>query len=438
MLVTGGAGYIGSHTCVELLEAGVRVVVVDNLDNSSAVALDRVARAGARRGRATRVRRGRHPRRAPTSTARSRHGGVEAVIHFAGLKAVGESVRDAAAVLRATTSPAPCSCSRRWSATTCATSCSRRRAPCTATRPPCRSPRTRRSARRARTAARSCTSRRCCATSPRPAAGASSLLRYFNPVGAHPSGRIGEDPVGIPNNLMPYIMQVAVGRRDHLTVFGGDYPTPDGTASATTSTSSTSPRATSPRSTARPTSTARCRQPRHRDRQLGARGRARRRRRRSAARSRTRSGRAAPATSSRCGPTRRARRAARLAGVAHARRHVRRPLALAVGEPRRLPGELTSPMPTVYAGLLRVDRHLLGSKTVGRDGHGDDAGCGRAHDRKGAAVERVVCRSGKRSSVAGLPLPRPCSTPGPSTSTVTGARRCGAVDRHRRRARSST
>ena len=56
------------------------------------------------------------------------------------------------------------------------------------------------------------------------------LLRYFNPVGAHPSGRIGEDPVGIPNNLMPYIMQVAVGRRDHLTVFGDDYPTPDGTA----------------------------------------------------------------------------------------------------------------------------------------------------------------------------------------------------------------
>jgi UDP-glucose 4-epimerase len=56
------------------------------------------------------------------------------------------------------------------------------------------------------------------------------LLRYFNPVGAHPSGRIGEDPVGIPNNLMPYIMQVGVGRRDHLTVNGSDYPTPDGTA----------------------------------------------------------------------------------------------------------------------------------------------------------------------------------------------------------------
>jgi UDP-glucose 4-epimerase len=56
------------------------------------------------------------------------------------------------------------------------------------------------------------------------------LLRYFNPVGAHPSGRIGEDPIGIPNNLMPYIMQVGVGRRDHLTVFGDDYPTPDGTA----------------------------------------------------------------------------------------------------------------------------------------------------------------------------------------------------------------
>jgi UDP-glucose 4-epimerase len=57
-----------------------------------------------------------------------------------------------------------------------------------------------------------------------------AILRYFNPVGAHPSGRIGEDPIGVPNNLMPFVMQVAVGRRDHLTVFGDDYPTPDGTA----------------------------------------------------------------------------------------------------------------------------------------------------------------------------------------------------------------
>ena len=93
----------------------------------------------------------------------------------------------------------------------------------------CRSPRTARSARRARTAAPSCTSRRCCATSPPPAGWRIALLRYFNPVGAHPSGLIGEDPIGIPNNLMPYIMQVAVGRRDHLTVLGDDYPTPDGT-----------------------------------------------------------------------------------------------------------------------------------------------------------------------------------------------------------------
>ena len=165
------------------------------------------------------------------------------------------------------------------------------------------------------------------------------LLRYFNPVGAHPSGRIGEDPVGIPNNLMPYIMQVAVGRRDHLTVFGDDYPTPDGTAvrdylhvvDLAEGHLAALDRMDRDRRRGG-------RQPRHRRRQLGAGGRPRRRRGDGSRRSPTRSALGAPATSSPRGPTRRSRPSLLgWRGVAQPRRHVRRPLALAVDEPRRLP-----------------------------------------------------------------------------------------------------
>ena len=228
VLVTGGAGYIGSHTCVTLLEAGLRVVVIDNLDNSSVVALDRVRELVP--DAATMLEFVEGDIRNPTDLDRAfAAGGVESAIHFAGLKAVGESVEEplryyehnvagTVQLLRAM---------ERHGVHDLVFSSS-----CTVYGEPTTVPITEDTALGA--------------TSPygrtklhieemlRDVAAAGdwriALLRYFNPVGAHPSGRIGEDPVGIPNNLMPYIMQVAVGRRDHLTVFGDDYPTPDGTA----------------------------------------------------------------------------------------------------------------------------------------------------------------------------------------------------------------
>ncbi len=228
VLVTGGAGYIGSHTCVTLLEAGVRVVVIDNLDNSSAVALDRVRELVPDTETTLEFVEGDIRDRADLDRAFAM-GGVGSVIHFAGLKAVGESVAEplryyehnvagTVQLLRAM---------ERHGVRDLVFSSS-----CTVYGEPPTVP--------------IVEDTPLGANSPygrtklhieemlRDVAATGDwrmmLLRYFNPVGAHPSGRIGEDPVGIPNNLMPYIMQVAVGRRDHLTVFGDDYPTPDGTA----------------------------------------------------------------------------------------------------------------------------------------------------------------------------------------------------------------
>jgi UDP-glucose 4-epimerase len=228
VLVTGGAGYIGSHTCVTLLEAGVRVVVIDNLANSSAVAIDRVRDLILDAADMLEFVEG--DIRDPGDLDRAFGArGVESVVHFAGLKAVGESVAEplryyehnvagTVQLLRAM---------ERHDVHDLVFSSS-----CTVYGEPTTVPITEDTPLGA--------------TSPygrtklhieemlRDVAATGGwrmvLLRYFNPVGAHPSGRIGEDPIGIPNNLMPYIMQVAVGRRDHLTVFGDDYPTPDGTA----------------------------------------------------------------------------------------------------------------------------------------------------------------------------------------------------------------
>ena len=228
VLVTGGAGYIGSHTCVTLLEAGARVVVIDNLDNSSAVALDRVRELVP--DAADRLEFVEGDIRSASDLDRAfAAGGVESVIHFAGLKAVGESVAEplryyehnvagTVQLLRAMERNDvrdlvfSSSCTVYGEPPTVPTT---EDTPLTATSPYGRT-------------------KLHIEEMLRDVAATGSwrmvLLRYFNPVGAHPSGRIGEDPVGIPNNLMPYIMQVAVGRRDHLTVFGDDYPTPDGTA----------------------------------------------------------------------------------------------------------------------------------------------------------------------------------------------------------------
>lgn len=224
ILVTGGAGYIGSHTCVVLLEAGHTVSVLDNLCNSAAEALRRVE---AITGRRLRFVEG--DIRDPAKLAEALDGGVEAAIHFAALKAVGESCEqplayfdnnisgtialmqamDAAGVHRLVFSS---------SATVygdAKTNPVDEQAPLSVTNP----------YGRTKLVMEQLIGDWCASQS----AASAVLLRYFNPVGAHPSGRIGEDPRGEPNNLMPFVAQVAVGRRERLRVYGNDYPTPDGT-----------------------------------------------------------------------------------------------------------------------------------------------------------------------------------------------------------------
>ncbi|WP_288403665.1 UDP-glucose 4-epimerase GalE [uncultured Acinetobacter sp.] len=226
ILVTGGAGYIGSHTCLELLHAGHDVVVFDNLSNSSEESLRRVEKLA---NKSSVFVQGDIRHQAELDQVFQAHQ-IDAVIHFAGLKAVGESQKNpliyfdnniagsvqliksmekagvfnlvfsSSATVYGESNPSPYQedmplslpnnnygytkliieqilekmalADSRWSI---------------------------------------------------------ALLRYFNPVGAHKSGQIGEDPQGIPNNLMPYVTQVAVGRRESLSIFGNDYPTKDGT-----------------------------------------------------------------------------------------------------------------------------------------------------------------------------------------------------------------
>lgn len=226
VLVTGGAGYIGSHACVELLGQGHDVVVVDNFCNSKPEALKRVEAITGRRLQGMHVADVRDASALDGIFARY---DFDAVVHFAALKAVGESVAqplayyannlDGLLVLlgamgragvkrivfssSATVYGDPASVPIREDFPTAATN------PYGWTKLMCEQ-----------------ILRDLASSDP---AWRVVLLRYFNPVGAHPSGRIGEDPSGIPNNLMPFVSQVAVGRREALQVFGGDYPTPDGT-----------------------------------------------------------------------------------------------------------------------------------------------------------------------------------------------------------------
>ena len=224
LLVTGGAGYIGSHTCVVLLEAGHNVTVIDNLCNSNADVLTRVQ---ALAGRSLRFVHG--DIRSRDDLARAFTGGIGAVIHFAALKAVGEScaqpltyfdnnisgtivlmqAMQAAGVERLVFSSSATVYGQPDHVPV------KEDAPLRVTNPYGRTK-----------LVMEDLIRDWCASRPELSA---VLLRYFNPVGAHPSGQIGEDPRGIPNNLMPYIAQVASGQRERLHVFGNDYPTPDGT-----------------------------------------------------------------------------------------------------------------------------------------------------------------------------------------------------------------
>jgi UDP-glucose 4-epimerase len=226
ILVTGGAGYIGSHTCVELLAAGHELVVLDNFSNSRPESLQRVQRIT---GRTLRLVEG-DVRDRHTLAALLRTFPIEAVIHFAGLKAVGESVQQPLAYYdnNVTGSVALCECMAAAGVKTLVFSSSatvygdpttvpiREDFPLGGTTNPYG-----RSKLMVEDMLRD--------LAHADAAWRIALLRYFNPVGAHASGLIGEDPNGPPNNLMPFVSQVAVGRRAELSVFGGDYPTPDGT-----------------------------------------------------------------------------------------------------------------------------------------------------------------------------------------------------------------
>jgi len=231
VLVTGGAGYIGSHTCLELLKEGkYKVVVIDTLDNSSIQSLERVKKL-------TECPRDRlHFRKCDIrdedglESVLAEFRDISSCIHFAGLKAVGESVAQPLRYYECNVG----------GTTTLLQKLKERgvrnfvfSSSATVYGEPEMLP-------LVETA-------RLCATNPygrtklfieeilrdvhaaEPDDWNVLILRYFNPIGAHPSGLIGEDPQGIPNNLMPFVAQVCVGRREKLSVFGDDYDTPDGT-----------------------------------------------------------------------------------------------------------------------------------------------------------------------------------------------------------------
>lgn len=224
VLVTGGAGYIGSHTCVALLHAGHAVTVIDNLCNSRAEVLNRVQALG---GRALRFVQG--DIRDRDALARAFEGGIDAVIHFAALKAVGESC---AQPLRYFDNNIGGTIALMQGMEAAGTQQLVFSSSATVYGQPDRVPVKEDAALRVTNPygrTKLVMEQRIgdwCAANPQASA---VLLRYFNPVGAHPSGLIGEDPRGEPNNLMPYIAQVASGQRERLRVFGNDYPTKDGT-----------------------------------------------------------------------------------------------------------------------------------------------------------------------------------------------------------------
>ncbi|SMP69425.1 UDP-glucose 4-epimerase GalE [Noviherbaspirillum suwonense] len=225
ILVTGASGFIGSHTCVELLQSGFKVVALDNLCNSSRKSLDRVSQIT---GKDLPLQEADIRDRAALDAILSAQQ-IDAVIHFAGLKAVGESVEkplfyfdnNVGGTINLLEALAAANVKNFVFSSSATVYGDPEVLPLVE-------------------------SARLSVTNPY---GRSKLmveqilgdlekadpswrigvLRYFNPVGAHESGLIGEDPRGIPNNLMPFIAQVAVGRRERLSVFGNDYPTPDGT-----------------------------------------------------------------------------------------------------------------------------------------------------------------------------------------------------------------
>lgn len=226
ILLAGGAGYIGSHTAVELIRAGYDVVIADNFDNSSPEVLRRIEQITGVRPKMYRT----DVKNPDTLKTVFTENSIDVVIHFAGLKAVGESVEkpvkyyrnniDTTLTLLEVMQETGC---RRMVFSSSATIYGEE-APVPYTEDMGRG---------------KCTNpygwtKNMMEQILEDAARADKemsvvLLRYFNPIGADASGLIGEDPQGIPNNLMPYVSQVAVGKREKLTIFGKDYDTPDGT-----------------------------------------------------------------------------------------------------------------------------------------------------------------------------------------------------------------
>ena len=226
VLVTGGAGYIGSHTCVELLNSGYGVVVIDNLCNSNPKSLDRVRELT---GKELTFYEGDVRDEALLKKIFAEND-IGCVIHFAGLKAVGESVSipwkyydnnlNSTLVLTKVMKEVGMMNIIFSSSATVYTADNEMPLKETSRTGGCTNP---------YGWTKYMTEQILSGIAYAEKDWSVVLLRYFNPIGAHPSGRMGEDPRGIPNNLMPYITQVAVGRREKLSVYGNDYPTHDGT-----------------------------------------------------------------------------------------------------------------------------------------------------------------------------------------------------------------
>lgn len=226
ILVTGGTGYIGSHTVVELLKAGEKVVIADNLYNSKLCVLDRIEKITGKRPDFCKVD---LVDAAALEQVFIEHPDIDSVIHFAGLKAVGESVQKPILYYRVNllSTLNLCDMMRKYNVKRIVFSSSatvygipetvpiREDFPLSTTNP---------------YGETKLVIERILADFAHAWPEMSVCnLRYFNPIGAHESGLIGEDPRGIPNNLLPYVAKVAAGKLDHVTVFGNDYPTPDGT-----------------------------------------------------------------------------------------------------------------------------------------------------------------------------------------------------------------
>ncbi len=224
ILVTGAAGYIGSHACLELLKAGHDVTGFDNFSNSSPESIERVKKLAGKTMRLSTL-----DLRDPDGLDALVGEGFDAVMHFAGLKAVGESVEkpdlyndnNVIGTHHLLAAMEKTECRRMVFSSSCTVYGSVQKNPVDERHP--------RGAVNPYGKTKLDVEDMCYELAAEDKRWKIALLRYFNPVGAHESGLIGEDPKGLPNNLMPFVMQTAVGRREFVNVWGGDYPTHDGT-----------------------------------------------------------------------------------------------------------------------------------------------------------------------------------------------------------------